>query len=40
MTETQQARVVLGGPDVLRPFLDRQIELWGGLVREHRVQAD
>lgn len=40
MTETQQARVVLGGPEVLRPFLDRQIELWGGLVREHRVQAD
>jgi len=40
MTETQQARLVLGGPEVLRPFLDRQIALWGGLVTEHRVQAD
>ena len=40
MTETQQARLVLGGPDVLGPFLERQIALWGGLVREHRVQVD
>lgn len=40
MTETQQARLVLGGADVLRPFLDRQIAQWGGLVRQHRVQAD
>ena len=40
MTETQQARVVLGGPEVLGPFLDRQVALWGGLVRQHRVQAD
>ncbi|MDB5414010.1 MAG: tripartite tricarboxylate transporter substrate binding protein [Rubritepida sp.] len=40
MTETQQARVVLGGPEVLRVFLDRQIALWGGVVQEHRVQAD
>jgi tripartite-type tricarboxylate transporter receptor subunit TctC len=40
MTETQQARLVLGGPDVLRPFLDRQIAQWGGLVRENRIQAD
>jgi tripartite-type tricarboxylate transporter receptor subunit TctC len=40
MTETQQARLVLGGPEELRPFLDRQIALWGGVVSEHRVQAD
>jgi tripartite-type tricarboxylate transporter receptor subunit TctC len=40
MTETQQARLVLGGPEVLRPFLERQITQWGGLVRENRIQAD
>lgn len=40
MTETQQARVVLGDKAVLGPFLERQIAQWGGLVREHRVQAD
>lgn len=40
MTETQQARLVLGGPEELRAFLDRQIALWGGLVSEYRVQAD
>ena len=40
MTETQQARLVLGGPEVLRLFLDRQIALWGQVVRDNRVQAD
>ncbi|MBS7792537.1 twin-arginine translocation pathway signal protein [Roseococcus sp. SDR] len=40
MTETQQARVVLGDKTVLGPFLDRQIAQWGGLVREFRIQAD
>ena len=40
MSEAQQARVVLGGADVLGLFLDRQIAQWGGLVRQHRVQAD
>ncbi len=40
MTETQQARVVLGDKSMFGPFLDRQIAQWGGLVREHRVQAD
>ncbi|WP_421995698.1 Bug family tripartite tricarboxylate transporter substrate binding protein [Roseococcus sp.] len=40
MTESQQARLVLGGPEVLRPFLDRQIALWSQVVRENQVQAD
>ncbi|MBS7811156.1 tripartite tricarboxylate transporter substrate binding protein [Roseococcus pinisoli] len=40
MTESQQARLVLGGPEVLRPFLDRQIALWGQVVRDNQVQAD
>ena len=40
MTETQQARVVLGDKSVLGPFLERQIAQWGGLVREFRIQAD
>lgn len=40
MTEAQQARLVLGDAAVLGAFLERQIAQWGGLVREHRVQAD
>ncbi|MBY0337500.1 MAG: tripartite tricarboxylate transporter substrate binding protein [Acetobacteraceae bacterium] len=40
MTDTQQARVVLGGADTLRSFLDREIAKWGAVVREHRIQAD
>lgn len=40
MTETQQARVVLGGPEVLRSFLERQIAVWSPVVRDNQVQAD
>lgn len=40
MTEAQQARVVLGDAASLRGFLERQVATWGGVVREHRVQAD
>jgi tripartite-type tricarboxylate transporter receptor subunit TctC len=40
MTETQQARVVLGDGEALRAFLDREIAKWGAVVRENRVQAD
>jgi tripartite-type tricarboxylate transporter receptor subunit TctC len=40
MTETQQARVVLGGPEELRAFLDRQIAVWSPVVRDNQVQAD
>jgi len=40
MTETQQARLVLSDPEALRVFLDRQIAIWGTVVRENRITAD
>ncbi len=40
MTENQQARLVLSDPDGLRVFLDRQIAVWGAVVRENRITAD
>lgn len=40
MTEAQQARLVLAGPDELGRFLDREIETWGKVVRENGIQAD
>lgn len=40
MTEAQQARLVLGGPDELGRFLDREVETWGKVVRENAIQAD
>lgn len=40
MTETQQARLVMSDPDGLRVFLDRQIAIWGAVVRENRITAD
>ncbi|MCW8086371.1 Bug family tripartite tricarboxylate transporter substrate binding protein [Sabulicella glaciei] len=40
MTETQQARLVLAGPEDFAKFLERQIETWGGVVRNHNIQAD
>ncbi|WP_424813663.1 Bug family tripartite tricarboxylate transporter substrate binding protein [Roseococcus sp. YIM B11640] len=40
MTETQQARLALAGPDELKAFLDRQIAIWGKVVTENQVQAD
>ncbi len=40
MEQTQQARLDLGGPEVLKRFLDTQVETWGKVVRENRVQAD
>ncbi|WP_426955606.1 Bug family tripartite tricarboxylate transporter substrate binding protein [Muricoccus radiodurans] len=40
MEETQQARLVLSDPATLKTFLDRQVEIWGRVVRENRIQAD
>ena len=40
MTEAQQARLVLAGPEELGRFLDREIETWGRVVRENGIQAD
>ncbi len=40
MEGTQQARLDLGDGNVLRVFLDRQIETWGKVVRDNNVKAD
>jgi tripartite-type tricarboxylate transporter receptor subunit TctC len=40
MTEAQQARLVLAGPDEFGRFLDREVETWGKVVRENGIQAD
>jgi tripartite-type tricarboxylate transporter receptor subunit TctC len=40
MQETQQARLVLAGPEDLRRFLDAQIQTWGRVVGENRIRAD
>lgn len=40
MTETQQAQLVLGGSEVMREFLNRQIAVWTPVVRDNQVQAD
>jgi len=40
MTETQQARLVLSSPEELRSFLDREVDTWARVVREHGVRPD
>ena len=40
ITEAQQARLVLAGPEELGRFLDREVETWGRVVRENGIQAD
>ena len=40
MEEAQQARLALSDPAALKAFLDRQIEVWGRVVRENNIQAD
>ena len=40
MEQNQQARLVLGGPEELRRFLDAQVETWGRVVAENRIRAD
>ena len=40
MVNTQQARLDLADGNVLRVFLDRQIETWSRVVRENNVKAD
>ena len=40
MAETQQARLVLGGPAELDRFLDGQVETWSRVVRENDIQPD
>ncbi|MBK1662481.1 tripartite tricarboxylate transporter substrate binding protein [Paracraurococcus ruber] len=40
MEEAQQARLVLSDPEGLRVFLDRQVAVWGRVVRENGIRAD
>lgn len=40
VTETQQARLRLDGPDAMREFLAGQSAIWGAVIREHRIVAD
>ncbi|MBP0495354.1 tripartite tricarboxylate transporter substrate binding protein [Roseomonas indoligenes] len=40
ITEGQQARLVLAGPQELGRFLDAQIETWSRVVRENEIKAD
>jgi tripartite-type tricarboxylate transporter receptor subunit TctC len=40
MVTTQQARLDLADGNVLRVFLDRQIETWSKVVRDNNVKAD
>ena len=40
MVNTQQARLDLADGNVLRVFLDRQIETWSKVVRDNNVKAD
>jgi hypothetical protein len=40
VTEVQQARLRLDGPEAMRGFLAAQAETWGAVIREHRIIAD
>jgi tripartite-type tricarboxylate transporter receptor subunit TctC len=40
MEESQQARLVLSDPPALQAFLERQVEVWGGVVRANSIRAD
>jgi len=40
MTDSQQARLLLEGPEALDRFLDHEVETWGKVVRENGIQAD
>ena len=40
VTETQQARLRLDGPEAMRQFLDGQIRIWGAVIRAHAIKAD
>jgi tripartite-type tricarboxylate transporter receptor subunit TctC len=40
LTESQQVRFVLGGPDELGKFMREQMRIWGAVVRENGITAD
>ena len=40
MTETQQARLILGDAPALTQLVDREANLWSRVIREHDIKAD
>ncbi|MBP0465421.1 hypothetical protein J5Y09_15955 [Roseomonas sp. PWR1] len=40
VTQTQQARLRLDGPEAMRIFLAGQVATWGAVIRDHRITAD
>jgi tripartite-type tricarboxylate transporter receptor subunit TctC len=40
LIETQQVTLLLAGPEEQRKFLANQMQVWGNVVREHKIKAD
>jgi len=40
LVETQQVTLLLGGPEVDRDFLTKQMALWGKVAKENNIKAD
>ncbi|MSO66580.1 MAG: tripartite tricarboxylate transporter substrate binding protein [Pseudolabrys sp.] len=40
LTETQQVSLTLGGPEILRKFVDNQMSVWGKVVKDNNIKAD
>ena len=39
LEETQQMKLVLGGPAELKTFFATQVDVWGKVVRENKIKA-
>lgn len=39
LRETQQIDLTLEGPEGLKTFFDRQVEVWGAVIRENNIKA-
>lgn len=39
LRETQQINLTLEGPDRFKKFFDRQVEVWGKVIRENNIKA-
>jgi tripartite-type tricarboxylate transporter receptor subunit TctC len=40
LKDAQQIEVLAAGPDELRRFLEREMKVWGAVVRENNIKAD
>jgi tripartite-type tricarboxylate transporter receptor subunit TctC len=40
LTETQQMKIVISGPEELRSFASAQARIWGAVVRDNNIRAD